>query len=87
MATNKEAQEAVFELYFPLKGYNASAAYKNQPLLTTPMICNCRVRDVSENRSRGGQRPGTDKAFAEQVGTTQPVLKMVSINTTYIKPV
>jgi hypothetical protein len=83
---NNEAKEGVLEILFPFKGYNTSTAHKNQPSLSTSIILNCRIKDVSENRARGGQRPGLSKAFDEQVGTTQPVLKMVSINTTYIPP-
>jgi hypothetical protein len=76
--------ELVQTLFFPFSGYALNAAYKNQQQLTSPVMLNVRLRDVSENMARGGQRPGLDKAFAEQVGDNQPILKLVTINTTYI---
>jgi hypothetical protein len=79
--------ELVKELFFPFSGYALNVAYKNQQLATSPLLLNIRLRDVSENMARGGQRPGMDKAFDEQVGDDQPVLKIITINTTYISPV
>ncbi len=78
--------ELVKELFFPFSGYALNLAYKNQQQMTTPLMLNARIREVSENKAMGGQRPGMDKAFTEQVGDNQPVLKIVTINTTYIKP-
>jgi hypothetical protein len=80
-------EELVKELFFPFSGYAVNVAYKNQQIATSPLLLNVRLRDVSENMVRGGQRPGMDKAFAEQIGNNQPVLKMVTINTTYISPI
>ncbi len=79
-------ENAVLELYFPFKGISQNLAFKNQTPLTSPILLNVRLRDVAENRARGGQRPGMSKAFDEQVGGNQPVLKMIRVNTTYISP-
>ncbi len=79
--------EQILELYFPYKGIELNLAYTKQPVMTTPIMANCRVRDASENMARGGQRSGTEKAFAEQVGGDHPVLKILEVNTTYMSSV
>jgi hypothetical protein len=79
----KENRDAVLELYFPM-GISEAVAYSHQPALTTPIILNSRIRDVSENRARGGQREGLKKVFDEQVGTDRPVLRIVTIVNTFI---
>ncbi len=54
--------------------------------MTTPHAKNVRAFDVTEERGRGGQRPGFVKAYTTQIGGTNPVLKIVTIATTYIEP-
>jgi hypothetical protein len=86
MASNAESQEQVKELFFPFKGFNESGSYKSQLGVTSPLVANVRVRDVAENRARGGQRPGLSKALAEQAGEDRPVIKMLTCTNTYINP-
>ena len=78
-------QDDTFEIFFPYKGLNETAAYSHQPELTSPLIMNTRVRDFSENRARGGQRLGLSKVFNTQAGSDRPVIKIVQITNTYIK--
>jgi hypothetical protein len=73
-------------LYFPVRGYNTSLSYATQIPLTSPIMSNCRIRDVAELRTRGGQRPGKVKAYDTQVGTDVPVIEMAQIIVTYITP-
>jgi hypothetical protein len=72
---------ANFELRFPLKGINKNWANTDQPPMTTPNCKNVRPRDVSEQRSRGGQRPGLDKwGNGDQIGgAAQPVVAILTI--------
>lgn len=72
------------QLFFPFRGQNEAMSYKDQLPLTSPIIINCRPRDVNESRARGGQRPGLSKAFATQVSSAKPVLKLVMCVNTYI---
>ncbi len=73
-------------LYFPIKGFNRATSYVDQQLITTPLCSNIRLVDVAEERSRGGQRPGLDKAYTTQVsGASHPVLVMTSIVSTYLE--
>ena len=81
---NTESQEQVLQLYFPFKGFDKSASYKDQIQLTSPFMVNVRIRDVSENRVRGGQRAGQKKVFETQAGGDRPVIKLVSVTNTYI---
>jgi hypothetical protein len=83
---DKENPQQVLEMYFPFKGFDKSTASKDPIPLTSPFLLNVRVRDVSENRIRGGQRPGLKKAFTTQAGEDRPVIKMVSCTNTYIPP-
>jgi hypothetical protein len=58
---------------------------------TAFLLRNVRPFDVTEEKIRGGQRPGTTKAYSTQVGldgdTTHPILAMASVTSTYIIPV
>lgn len=73
-------------LYFPLKGYSRVLSYQDQPNITTPICMNVRMVDVAEERARGGQRPGLDKAYSTQIAGSYPVILMTSIATTYMSP-
>ena len=81
---DKEPKEEVLQLYFPFRGFNKSASYKDQMQLTSPFMVNVRIRDVSENRVRGGQRAGQKKVFTTQAGADRPVIKLVSCTNTFI---
>jgi hypothetical protein len=74
------------KLRFPIKGLNTGLALEDQPPTTSPSLQNVRAFDISEERIRGGQRPGLKKAYTTQVGGEHPVLAMVTITTTYIPP-
>lgn len=71
---------------FPFKGLNEGLATEEQPPTTTPILQNVRATDVSEERIRGGQRPGLKKAYTTQVGSAHPVIAITTIATTYIEP-
>jgi hypothetical protein len=75
------------ELQFPLAGLHEGVSAEKQPPTTSPFLMNVRPFDVNEERARGGQRPGTKKAYSTRVGGDRPVLLMVSISNTYITPV
>ena len=55
-------------LPFPFKGLDKSGAYERQPPGTTAVSYNVRPYDVLEDRARGGQRPGLNLAYAQQLG-------------------
>ena len=41
-----------------------------------------RVIDIQDNRFRGGQRPGLQKAYTQQIGSTSsPIIWLGSITT------
>ena len=69
------------ELIFPLKGVDKNWANSTQPPLTSPELLNVRPQDVSENRARGGQRPGLTKwgAGTQIGGIDAPVVAMTCI--------
>ena len=73
-------------IFFPIRGYNTSLSYTNQIPLTTPIVLNCRLRDVAELRARGGQRGGFTKAYDTQISADSPVISMVQLITTYVSP-
>ena len=68
------------ELPFPFLGLNTGEAVDKQPLYTSGHLNNVRPYDVMEIRKRGGQRPGLDKKYSEQIGTQGfPVVAMTEI--------
>ena len=71
---------------FPIKGLHKGLAAEDQPPATSPVLQNVRAFDVSDERVRGGQRPGLKKAYDTQVGGEHPVIGIVTITTTYIPP-
>jgi len=76
---------ANLELIFPLKGVDKNWANSTQPPLTSPELKNVRPQDVSENRSRGGQRPGLVKWSDDRIGgDEQPIVAMETITTDII---
>lgn len=56
------------DLLFPAKGYHKGLGVEKQPAGTTPWISNMRVIDCQDNRFRGGQRPGLQKAYTQLIG-------------------
>jgi len=71
------------ELPFPFLGLNAGEAVDKQPFYTSGHLNNVRPYDVMEIRKRGGQRPGLDKMFAQQIGGTAgvPIVAMCDVTT------
>lgn len=67
------------EIQFPLKGIDKNWANSNQPPTTSPSMLNVRPKDVSEERTRGGQRPGLDKWGAGTLigAAEQPVVMLL----------
>ena len=72
---------ATKKLFFPLLGKNVNFAATTQPQFSTPRMNNVRIRDVLENRSRGGQRPAFAKAYNQQIGgsSNRPVTVMCQV--------
>ena len=56
------------DILFPQKGYHKGVGTEKQPEGTTPYILNMRLIDILDNRFRGGQRPGLQKGYAQQIG-------------------
>jgi hypothetical protein len=71
---------------FPTLGLSEGVPATEQPVRTSFSLQNVRPYDVSEERIRGGQRPGTVLAYDTQVVGDNPVINMASIVTTYIVP-
>jgi len=55
-------------LMFPFLGLNKGRALNEQPAATSVYLNNVRPYDVLGNRLRGGQRPGLDKLYTQQIG-------------------
>ena len=53
---------------FPIKGVNRGRGASEQPGQTAPFMNNMRPYDTLDNRARGGQRPGQDKRYSQQIG-------------------
>lgn len=72
---------ANLEIGFPLKGIDRNWANSEQPPLTSPYLLNVRPKDVSDNRTRGGQRPGLDKwADGDLIGgAAAPVVFILTV--------
>ena len=68
------------DLLFPFRGYHKGLGAEKQPANTTPHIQNMRVIDIQDNRFRGGQRPGLQKAYSQQIGgTAVPIVWLGSV--------
>lgn len=61
------------DLIFPALGLNRRFAYRAQPPFSTPDCLNVWPVDAIEGRERGGSRPGSGKAFYEELGSGAPV--------------
>lgn len=65
---------------FPSDGLDKGGVLAEQPANTSPYMKNVRPYDVLNNRLRGGQRPGLDKLYTQQIGgITSPVVEICSI--------
>lgn len=73
------------KIHFPILGYNKITSYDAQIPLSTPVIINCRIRDVAENRVRGGKRPAVIKAYTTQISGVYPIIAMHAITTVFIE--
>ena len=69
------------ELQFPIMGKSEITAAAKQPQLTSPDMNNVRPQDVAENRIRGGQRPGLDKRYSQQIGSDSeyPIIALLQV--------
>lgn len=68
------------KLPFPVKGIFKGRAACEQPQITSPDMNNVRLYDVLGNRARGGQRPGLDKLYSQQIGGNDtPIVAICSI--------
>jgi len=74
---------ATLILQFPMMGVNKNFAATTQPPFTSPRMNNSRPRDVLANRARGGQRPGYEKAYNQQIGgsSDRPVIAICQVTT------
>lgn len=71
----------VVDVPFPFKGYNEGTAHRQQPEGTTPDCLNVRPYDVSKERLRGGQRPGTTKYITDAVNGSNAIQGMHQVTT------
>lgn len=71
----------------PINGLDESIAVQDQPLTTSFSLQNVRPYDISDERTRIGQRPGTSLAYTTRIVGDFPIIAMASITTTYITPV
>lgn len=53
----------------PISGIDRAWSFQSQPPFTLPDALNCRTRDVFDQRTRLGSRPGLVKAFDQNVST------------------
>ncbi len=67
------------KLVFPQKGKHVGSRSGQQPPGTSRDLNN--VRPYWDGRACGGQRPGSDKAFAQRIGENAnfPVVAMCSV--------
>ena len=65
---------------FPLQGIDKGRTTSEQPIATSPDLNNVRPYDTLGNRARGGQRPGLDKLYSQQIGgATFPIVAICSV--------
>jgi len=69
-------------LDFPLAGVDRRWAVQRQPPYSTPDALNVRPEAVAEGRTRGGSRPGMDKAYQELIGLGHPMRMLNSVTIT-----
>jgi len=64
---------------FPHKGYHKGGATTRQPEGTSPHMQNVRSYDALDDRARGGQRWAMVQWSSTQVGSSNPIVAMVSV--------
>ena len=69
---------------FPIGGLSEGRAAIEQPLQTSFSLQNVRAFDISDERVRGGQRPGTALAYTTRIVGDYPIIAMAEIVSTYI---
>lgn len=70
------------EFALPIKGISYGFPVDKSPPLTSGYANNFRAICTLEKRVRIGQRPGQDKAYAQQIGgATAPITAICSITT------
>ena len=69
---------------FPAGGLDRATSFQAHPLQTSPDMLNVRAWDAGNKRFRGGQRPGTRKAYDEELGGGEPVRMMAELTITGI---
>jgi len=68
------------EIRFPIKGIHKGAPVTAQPTGTSPRMNNMRAFDKDEGKVRGGQRPGLDKLYTDQINATDaPVVAICTV--------
>jgi hypothetical protein len=68
-------------LSFPYNGVDKGHATINQPRDTSPNMKNVRLYENLGKRARGGQRPGLDKAYSQQIGgASAPIVAICSVS-------
>jgi len=55
-------------LRFPALGLERKVGYENQAPFSSPSLENVRIQEIYQDRERGGSRPGSGKAFVEELG-------------------
>jgi hypothetical protein len=72
---------------FPAKGLTDGTPSGEQPVQTSFSLNNVRAFDITKEKIRGGQRPGTILAYDTQISdASHPVLYICSVVSTYIAP-
>lgn len=67
------------ELTFPLKGKNVGAPASKQPEGTSRDLNN--VRPFWDGKAVGGQRPGADKKYSDQIASEAlPIVAICSVS-------
>lgn len=69
----------MIQLDFPIGGVDRRWAYQRQSPFTTPDAQNVLPFDVGEGRARGGSRPGTRKAYHNDLGGAIRLLSEVDV--------
>lgn len=65
---------------FPTKGIDKGHATHRQSPDTSCDMKNIRLYDTLDKRARGGQRPGLDKKYSQQIGETpSPIVAICSV--------
>ena len=70
----------------PIAGLVEAVAAQDQEVGGSFNLQNVRPFDISDERIRGGQRPGTALAYTTRIVGDFPIIAMVEIVSTYITP-